>query len=81
MQSHTLLGLAAALTLACGTAQAAKIELVVDYPYADVFNTVHAEIARRFNEKYRPPRNMNPPPSRRCAMPSPASGPTSPTRA
>ena len=52
MQSHTLLGLAAALTLACGTTQAAKIELVVDYPYADVFNTVHAEIARRFNEKY-----------------------------
>ncbi len=52
MQSKFLSGLLAGLSLLCGTAQAAKIELVVDYPYPDMFNAVHAQIAQRFTEKF-----------------------------
>ncbi|WP_233208266.1 ABC transporter substrate-binding protein [Pollutimonas subterranea] len=33
-------------------ATAAKIELIVDYPYPDVFNSVHEELAKRFSIKF-----------------------------
>ena len=52
MQSKHLLGVLAGFALTCNVAQAAKIELVVDYPYPDVFNAVHEEIAKRFTEKF-----------------------------
>ncbi|WIW03458.1 hypothetical protein [Achromobacter ruhlandii] len=52
MQFKLLFGLLAGVALIGNAAQAAKIELIVDYPYPDMFNTVHEEIAKRFTEKF-----------------------------
>jgi len=52
MQTKYLLGTLAGLSIACNAALAAKVELVVDYPYPDVFNSVHQDIAKRFTEKF-----------------------------
>lgn len=52
MHRLVLRGLAATLALIGGSLQAAQIELVVDYPYPDLFNPVHEEIARKFTEKF-----------------------------
>ncbi|KKW68413.1 ABC transporter substrate-binding protein [Lampropedia cohaerens] len=52
MHRLVLRGLAASLALIGGSLQAAQIELVVDYPYPDLFNPVHEEIARKFTEKF-----------------------------
>ncbi|CAB5513729.1 sn-glycerol-3-phosphate-binding periplasmic protein UgpB [Achromobacter anxifer] len=52
MQFKPLFGLLAGLALIGNAAQAAKIELIVDYPYPDVFNSVHEEIAKRFTQKF-----------------------------
>ncbi|MHC8943759.1 ABC transporter substrate-binding protein [Advenella incenata] len=52
MQTKNLLRALACLSLASNAAYAAKIELIVDYPYPDVFNQVHTEIAKRFTEKF-----------------------------
>jgi multiple sugar transport system substrate-binding protein len=52
MKRFIISGLLAGLTLTSGMAAAAKIELIVDYPYPDVFNSVHEELAKRFSEKF-----------------------------
>lgn len=52
MQYKTLFHALACLSLTYSAAHAAKIELIVDYPYPDVFNPVHTEIARQFTEKF-----------------------------
>lgn len=52
MHIKSMLQTLACLSLTCNAAYAAKIELIVDYPYPDVFNSVHAEIAKRFTEKF-----------------------------
>ncbi|NYT64893.1 extracellular solute-binding protein [Alcaligenaceae bacterium] len=52
MKRFVISGLLAGLTLSSGMATAAKIELVVDYPYPEVFNPVHEELAKRFAEKF-----------------------------
>lgn len=52
MQSKSFLGVLLGLAMVGGTAHAAKVELIVDYPYADLFNAVHADIAKRFTEKF-----------------------------
>jgi len=52
MQTKYLLRALVCLSLTSSAAYAAKIELIVDYPYPDVFNQVHADIAKRFNEKF-----------------------------
>lgn len=44
--------LLASLALATHATQAADIELVVDYAYPELFNTVHQEIAQRFQQKF-----------------------------
>lgn len=52
MKRFIISGLLAGFTLTSGMAAAAKIELIVDYPYPDVFNSVHEELAKRFSEKF-----------------------------
>src|SRR5690606_32215138 len=52
MKRFIISGLLAGFTLTSGIAAAAKIELIVDYPYPDVFNSVHEELAKRFSEKF-----------------------------
>lgn len=52
MQSRSLSSLFIGVSLVWGSAHAAKVELVVDYPYPDVFNSVHEEIAKQFTEKF-----------------------------
>lgn len=52
-RTQILRGIAASLGLLLGSAsQAANIELVVDYAYPEMFNSVQAEIAKRFHEKF-----------------------------
>ncbi|PLC49819.1 ABC transporter substrate-binding protein [Pollutimonas subterranea] len=52
MKRFIISGLLAGLSLTSGMATAAKIELIVDYPYPDVFNSVHEELAKRFSIKF-----------------------------
>lgn len=52
MRFKVLFSVLAGLTLTGAAAQAAKVELVVEYPYADVFNETHQEIAKRFHAKF-----------------------------
>lgn len=52
MKRLVISSLLAGLSLTSGIATAAKIELIVDYPYPEVFNPVHEELAKRFSEKF-----------------------------
>lgn len=52
MKRKFLCGLLFSTMLTGQAAQASTIELVVDYAYPDVFNTVHQEIAKQFHAKF-----------------------------
>lgn len=52
MKHAFLSTLTASILLAHGVSHAEKIELIVDYPYPDVFNPVHEELAKKFNEAF-----------------------------
>nr|WP_321271251.1 ABC transporter substrate-binding protein [Alcaligenes faecalis] len=52
MQSKSFLSVLLGWAMVCGSAQAAKVELIVDYPYADLFNSVHEQIAQRFTAQF-----------------------------
>lgn len=52
MKHLVISSLLAGLSLGSGMATAAKIELIVDYPYPEIFNPVHQELAKRFTEKF-----------------------------
>lgn len=52
MKHLVISSLLAGLSLGSGMATAAKIELIVDYPYPELFNPVHQELAKRFSEKF-----------------------------
>lgn len=52
MKRLVISSLLAGLSLTSGIATAAKIELIVDYPYPEMFNPVHEELAKRFSEKF-----------------------------
>ena len=52
MKRLILTSTVAGLMLGSSLAAAAKVELIVDYPYPQMFNSVHEELAKKFNEKF-----------------------------